>query len=52
MPPSKVFTDNVLKIAEAIKVIQNGYCKRVDVEDTIKVYECANVIRIDIKETI
>ena len=52
MPPSKVFADNAFNIAEAIKVIQSGYCKRIDVTDRIKVYECKNVIRVDIKEEI
>lgn len=47
--PSVIYSDNALKIAEAIKTIQNGYCKRVDVSSDIKVYECKNIIRIDIK---
>jgi len=47
--PSVIYSDNALKIAEAIKTIQNGYCKRVDVSNDIKVYECKNIIRIDIK---
>ena len=38
------------KIQEAIAVIQKGVCKRVDVNDRIKVYECKNIIRIDIKQ--
>ena len=47
--PSVIFSDNVYKIAEAIKTIQCGYCKRVDVSDKIKVYECKNTIRIDVR---
>lgn len=47
--PSARFNEKVLKISEALKVIQDGLCKRVDVDDHIKVYECANIIRIDIK---
>lgn len=47
--PSAQFNERVLKISEAIKLIQDGICKRVDISDTIKVYECQNVIRIDIK---
>lgn len=49
MLPSVIFNDNALNIAEAIKTIQAGFCKRVDIGDYIKVYECKNVIRIDIK---
>lgn len=48
--PSVIYTNNASRIFEAIKTIQSGYCKRVDVCDNIKVYECGkNVIRIDIK---
>lgn len=39
----------VSKVQEAIAVIQKGLCKRVDVNDDIKVYACKNIIRIDIK---
>ena len=41
--------DDVVKIQEAIAVIQKGLCKRVDVSDGIKVYACKNIIRVDIK---
>lgn len=41
--------ETVAKVQEAIAVIQKGLCKRVDVSDSIKVYACANIIRIDIK---
>ena len=37
------------KIEEAICSILNGYCKRVDVNPDVKVYECKNVVRIDLK---
>ena len=42
--------ETAAKIQEAIAVIQKGVCKRVDVSDRIKVYECKNIIRIDIKQ--
>lgn len=37
------------KIEAAIINISNGVCKRVDVNDKIKVYGVKNVIRIDVK---
>lgn len=37
------------KINKAIETIRSGVCKRVDINDNIKVYEVKNVIRIDIK---
>lgn len=37
------------KIQEAIMRILNGTCKKVVVDESIKVYECQNVIRIDLK---
>lgn len=43
--------EDVVKIQEAIAVIQKGLCKRVDVSDDIKVYACKNIIRIDIKNS-
>ena len=36
-------------IAEALVSILGGYCKRVDVNPDVKVYECKNVVRIDLK---
>ena len=42
--------DIAMKVQEAVAVIQKGICKRVDVNDIIKVYECKNIIRIDIKQ--
>lgn len=47
--PSMIVTENALKIVEAVKAVQNGLCKKVDVNGEIKVYEVKNVIRIDIK---
>lgn len=41
--------DLVLKIQRAMDTIESGVCKRVDVNDRIKVYACKNIIRIDIK---
>ena len=37
------------KILGAVETIQEGVCKRVDIDNKVKVYECKNVIRIDIK---
>jgi hypothetical protein len=37
------------KIIKAMETIQAGVCKRVDVNDDIKVYACKNIIRVDIK---
>ena len=36
-------------IDEAMCLILEGKCKRVDVAPDVKVYECKNVIRIDLK---
>ena len=36
-------------IAEAIGYILDGICSRVDISSNVKVYECKNVIRIDLK---
>lgn len=36
-------------IEEALVSILCGYCKRVDVNPDVKVYECKNVVRIDLK---
>lgn len=38
------------RIQEAIDTIKRGVCKRIDVDDRVKVYLVKNVIRIDIKE--
>ena len=42
--------DVIAKVLEAINVIRRGVCKRVDVSERVKVYECKNIIRIDIKQ--
>ena len=39
----------VEKLSEAIQRIVEGSCKRVDVFEDIKVYECKDIVRIDIK---
>lgn len=39
----------IQKVVKAIQTIQDGVCKRVDVDANIKVYACKNIIRIDIK---
>lgn len=44
------FKENADKIAQAIEAIRSGVCKRIDVNSNIKVYECKNIIRIDIRE--
>lgn len=41
----------VQKVFKAVQTIQDGVCKRVDVNDDIKVYACKNIIRIDIKNS-
>lgn len=47
--PSMIVTENALKIVEAVKAVQNELCSKVDIDGVIKVYECKNVIRIDVK---
>ena len=37
------------KIAEAIDLILKGKCSKVIVSDNVKVYQCKNIIRIDLK---
>ena len=37
------------KLLGAIRRIVDGSCKRVDVSEDIKVYECKDIVRIDIK---
>lgn len=41
--------ETIQKVVKAIQTIQDGVCKRVDVDNKVKVYECKNIIRIDIK---
>lgn len=40
---------NVEDIKRAVGLILEGVCSRVDVSDGVKVYECKNIIRIDLK---
>lgn len=40
--------DAIPKILKAIDTILEGTCKRIDVDPNIKVYECKNVLRIDL----
>lgn len=37
------------KIEEALCSILEGNCKRVEINQDVKVYECRNVVRIDLK---
>ena len=37
------------KIEEALCSILGGNCKRVEINQDVKVYECKNVVRIDLK---
>lgn len=37
------------KIQRAITLVLSGNCKKVDVSPSVKVYECKDVIRIDLK---
>ena len=37
------------KLEDAICTILDGTCKRVDISTDVKVYECKNTIRIDLK---
>jgi hypothetical protein len=43
--------ETCVKIASAVQDILEGVCARVDVNKNVKVYECKNVIRIDLKVT-
>lgn len=40
---------NVEDIKRAVGMILEGVCSRIDVSNSVKVYECKNVIRIDLK---
>lgn len=40
---------NVEDIKRAVGLILEGVCARVDVSNGVKVYECKNIIRIDLK---
>ena len=37
------------QLNQAVETVLSGVCKRVDVDDKVKVYACKNIIRIDIK---
>ena len=37
------------KIVEALCSILRGDCRRVEINQDVKVYECKNVVRIDLK---
>lgn len=37
------------KIVEALGSILEGNCTRVEINPDVKVYECKNVVRIDLK---
>jgi hypothetical protein len=37
------------KIASAVQDIFEGVCTRVEINKNVKVYECTNIIRIDLK---
>ena len=43
--------ETCVKIASAIQDILECVCSRVDINKNVKVYECKNVIRIDLKVT-
>ena len=38
------------KIQEAVTLVRQGMCKRLDVAEGVKVYACKNIVRIDIAE--
>ena len=40
---------NVEDIKRAVGMILEGVCSRIDVSAGVKVYECKNIIRIDLK---
>ena len=37
------------QLNQAVETVLSGVCKRVDVDENVKVYACKNIIRIDIK---
>lgn len=41
--------ETCVKIASAVQDILEGVCARVDVNKNVKVYQCKNIIRIDLK---
>lgn len=38
-----------IKIASAAQDILHGVCSKVIINDNVKVYQCKNIIRIDLK---
>ena len=36
-------------IEEALCSILEGYCKKVEINSDVKVYECKNIVRIDLR---
>ena len=51
MSKKKVDFDHwmMLKIAEAVESILAGTCSKVIINDNVKVYQCKNIVRIDLK---
>lgn len=43
--------ETCVKIASAVQDIFEGVCSKVIINDNVKVYECKNIIRIDLKVT-
>jgi hypothetical protein len=41
--------ETCVKIASAVQDILHGFCSKVIVNDNVKVYQCKNIIRIDLK---
>lgn len=47
--PPTLIERYVDQLNQAVETVLSGVCKRVDVDDRVKVYTCKNIIRIDIK---
>lgn len=43
--------ETCVKIASAVQDILEGACSKVIISNDVKVYECKNIIRIDLKIT-
>jgi len=41
--------ETCIKIASAVQDILEGVCAKVIINDNVKVYQCKNIIRIDLK---
>lgn len=41
--------DTVDKIARAVQDVLDGVCSKVIISDDVKVYQCTNVVRIDLR---